>query len=100
MRPCRSPTQPSRYEQPIWAATLLAGGRLYCGLPSSSIHRRVPVEFFNLKKKQKVQIPDNELKKRRSVRTTSGGQRQERYAAIAAVHEAGKPLQPLKALNN
>jgi len=57
------------------------------------------VEFFNLKTKQKVQIPDNELKKRRSVRTTSGGKRQERYAVIAVVHEGGKPLQLFKFVN-
>jgi hypothetical protein len=57
------------------------------------------VEFFNLKTKQKVQIPDNELKKRRSVRTTSGGKRQERYAVIAVVHDGGKPLQLFKFVN-
>jgi hypothetical protein len=58
------------------------------------------VEFFNLKTKQKVQIPDSELKKRRSVRTTSGGKRQERYAVIAEVREnGGKPLQLFKFVN-
>jgi hypothetical protein len=57
------------------------------------------VEFFNLKTKQKVQIPDSELKKRRSVRTTSGGKRQERYAVIGVVHDNGKPLQLFKFVN-
>jgi hypothetical protein len=58
------------------------------------------VEFFNLKTKQKVQIPDSDLKKRRSVRTTSGGKRQERYAVIAEVREnGGKPLQLFKFVN-
>ena len=57
------------------------------------------MEFFNLKTKQKVEIPDNQLKKRRSVRTTSGGKRQERYAVIAVVHEGGKPLQMFKFVN-
>jgi len=57
------------------------------------------VEFFNLKTKRKVEIPDSELKKKRSVRTTSGGKRQERYAAIAEVHEGGKPLQLYKFIN-
>ena len=57
------------------------------------------MEFFNLKTKQKVQIPDNELKKRRSVRMTSGGKRQERYAVIAVVHDGGKPLQLFKFVN-
>jgi hypothetical protein len=57
------------------------------------------VEFFNLKTKRKVEIPDTELKKRRSVRMTSGGKRQERYAAIAEVHEGGKALQLFKFVN-
>ena len=57
------------------------------------------MEFFNLKTKQKVQIPDSELKKRRSVRTTSGGKRQERYAAIAEVRDGGKSLQLFKFVN-
>jgi hypothetical protein len=58
------------------------------------------MEFFNLKTKKKVEIPDNELKKRRSVRTTSGGKRQERYAVIAELHEGGsKPLQLFKFVN-
>ncbi len=57
------------------------------------------MEFFNLKTKRKVEIPDGELKKRRSVRTTSGGKRQERYAVIAEVHEGGKPLQLFKFVN-
>ena len=57
------------------------------------------MEFFNLKTKRKVEIPDSELKKRRSVRMTSGGKRQERYAVIAEVHEGGKPLQLFKFVN-
>ena len=57
------------------------------------------MEFFNLKTKRKVEIPDSELRKKRSVRTTSGGKRQERYAAIAEVHEGGKPLQLYKFIN-
>ena len=57
------------------------------------------MEFFNLKTKQKVEIPESELKKRRSVRTTSGGKRQERYAVVATVHENGKPLQLFKFVN-
>src|SRR5205085_7456736 len=65
---------------------------VYCGA-SVQLTRRLQLEFFNLKTKQKVEIPDNQLKKRRSVRTTSGGKRQERYAVIAVVHEGGKPLQ-------
>ena len=57
------------------------------------------MEFFNLKTKRKVEIPDDQLKKKRSVRTTSGGKRQERYAVIAEVHEGGKPLQLYKFVN-
>jgi hypothetical protein len=74
------------------------GESLYCGAASNSIEE-APVEFFNLKTKKKVEIPDNELKKRRSVRTTSGGKRQERYAVVAEVHENGKPLQLFKFVN-
>jgi hypothetical protein len=62
-------------------------------------NQEAPVEFFNLKTKRKVEIPDSELRKKRSVRTTSGGKRQERYAAIAEVHEGGKPLQLYKFIN-
>jgi hypothetical protein len=62
-------------------------------------NQEAPVEFFNLKTKRKVEIPDNELRKKRSVRTTSGGKRQERYAAIAEVHEGGKALQLYKFIN-
>jgi hypothetical protein len=65
----------------------------------SSIHEEAAVEFFNLKTKQKVEIPDSDLKKRRSVRTTSGGKRQERYAVVAVVHDNGKPLQLFKFVN-
>lgn len=57
------------------------------------------MEFFNLKTKRKVDIPDDQIKKRRSVRTTSGGKRQERYAVIAEVHEGGKPMQLFKFVN-
>lgn len=57
------------------------------------------MEFFNLKTKRKVDIPDDQIKKRRSVRTTSGGKRQERYAVIAEVHDGGKAMQLFKFVN-
>ena len=57
------------------------------------------MEFFNLKTKQKVEIPESQIKKRRSVRTTSGGKRQERYAVIAEVRGDGKPMQLFKFVN-
>lgn len=57
------------------------------------------MEFFNLKTKKRVNVPENEIKKRRSVRTTSGGKKQERYAVIAEVQEGGKPLQMFKFVN-
>jgi hypothetical protein len=72
-------------------------GCVLWGLSSNS--KEAALEFFNLKTKKKVEIPDHQLKKRRSVRTTSGGKRQERYAAIAVVHEGGKPLQMFKFIN-
>ncbi len=54
------------------------------------------MQFYNLKTKQKVEVPESEVKKRRSVRTTSGGKHQERYAAVADVHVDGKPLRMYK----
>ena len=57
------------------------------------------MQFYNLKSKKKVEVPEHDIKKRRMVRTTSGGKRQERYAAIASVHVDGKPLQMFKFLN-
>ena len=41
------------------------------------------MEFYNLKTKQKVEVPESQMKKRKSVRTTSKGTRQERYAVVA-----------------
>jgi hypothetical protein len=41
------------------------------------------LEFYNLKTKQKVEVPESQMKKRKSVRTTSKGTRQERYAVVA-----------------
>jgi len=70
---------------------------LWLGLQFNS--QEGAVELFNLKTKRKVDIPDNEIKKRRSVRTTSGGKRQERYAVIAEAHEGGKPMQLFKFVN-
>lgn len=57
------------------------------------------MEFFNLKSKKTVNIPDSDIRKRRSVRTTSGGKVQERYAAVAEVQEGGKPLKLFKFVN-
>jgi hypothetical protein len=57
------------------------------------------VEFFNLKTKKRVNVPDSDIKKRRSVRTTSGGKKQERYAVVATVQDGGKPLQMFKFVN-
>jgi hypothetical protein len=54
------------------------------------------VEFFNLKTKKTVDVPESEIKKRRSIRTTSGGKKQERYAVVAVVQEGGKPMQMFK----
>lgn len=57
------------------------------------------MEFFNLKTKKRVNVPDSDIRKRRSVRTTSGGKKQERYAVVAEVNEGGKPLQMFKFVN-
>ena len=57
------------------------------------------MQFYNLKTKKKVEVAEQDIKKRRMVRTTSGGTRQERYAAVASIHVDGKPLQMFKFLN-
>jgi hypothetical protein len=57
------------------------------------------MEFYNLKTKRSVDVPERDIKKRRSVRTTSGGKRQERYAAVADVEVDGKPLRMYKFIN-
>jgi hypothetical protein len=57
------------------------------------------LQFYNLKTKEKVEVPDSEIKKRKTVRTTSQGTRQERYAAIADVNVDGKPLRMYKFVN-
>ena len=54
------------------------------------------MQFFNLKSKKMVEIPESDIRKRRSRRTTTGGKVQERYAAVAEVREGGKPLQLFK----
>src|SRR5437879_13194970 len=48
----RSPPQPSRYEHPIWAATLLAGGRDRKSTRLNSSHRCISYAVFCLKKKK------------------------------------------------
>jgi hypothetical protein len=57
------------------------------------------LEFFNLKTKQRVNVPESDIRKRRSVRQTSGGKTQERYAVVAEVQVEGKPLQMFKFVN-
>ncbi len=57
------------------------------------------MQFFNLKTKQVVDVPDAQVSKRRSVRVTSGGQKQERYAAVAEITVDGKPLKLFKFVN-
>ena len=44
------------------------------------------MEFYNLKTKEKVEVPESQMKKRKSVRTTSKGTRQERYAVVADIN--------------
>jgi hypothetical protein len=57
------------------------------------------VQFYNLKTKQTVEVPESEMKKRKSVRTTSRGTVQERYAVIADVDVDGKPIRMFKFVN-
>jgi hypothetical protein len=57
------------------------------------------MEFYNLKTKEKVDVPDSDIKKKRMVRTTSRGTRQERYAVVADIRSGGKPLRMFKFVN-
>jgi hypothetical protein len=57
------------------------------------------MQFYNLKTKEKVEIPDSDIKKRRSVRTTSRGTRQERYAVVADQDVDGKSVRMFKFVN-
>jgi hypothetical protein len=66
---------------------------------SSSDEELASLEFYNLKTKQKVEIPESQMKKRKSVRTTSKGTRQERYAVVADVDVDGKPIRMFKFVN-
>ncbi len=54
------------------------------------------MQFFNLKTRKLVDVPDREIRKRRSHRTTSRGTKQERYAVVAEVQVEGKPVQMFK----
>lgn len=57
------------------------------------------MDFYNMKTKSTVSVPEDQIRKRRMVRTTSGGKRQERYAAVAEVDVDGKPVRMFKFLN-
>lgn len=57
------------------------------------------MQFYNLKTKQTVEVPESKMKKRKSVRTTSRGTRQERYAVVADVDVDGKPVRMFKFVN-
>jgi hypothetical protein len=57
------------------------------------------LQFYNLKTKQTVEVPESKMKKRKSVRTTSRGTRQERYAVVADVDVDGKPVRMFKFVN-
>jgi hypothetical protein len=65
--------------------------------PSST--RGSTMDFYNMKTKSTVSVPEDQIRKRRMVRTTSGGKRQERYAAVAEVDVDGKPVRMFKFLN-
>jgi hypothetical protein len=57
------------------------------------------MQFYNLKTKERVEVPDTQIRKRRSRRTTSSGATQERYAAVAQVQVAGLPVTLYKFVN-
>jgi hypothetical protein len=50
------------------------------------------MKFYNLRTKETTEVPDDQIKKRRTKRTTSRGIVQERYAAVAEVEAGGGPV--------
>src|SRR5260370_16556410 len=50
------------------------------------------MQFYNLKTKAKVDIPDSDIKKRRSVRTTSRATPQDPYPVVPDMHVDGNPI--------
>lgn len=50
------------------------------------------MRFYNLRTKETTEVPDAQIKKRRTKRTTSRGIVQERYAAVAEVEAKGGPV--------
>jgi hypothetical protein len=57
------------------------------------------VDFYNLKTRQTVDVPESQVRKRRTSRQLSGGRTQERYAAVAQIEVEGKPLNLYKFLS-
>ena len=57
------------------------------------------MRFYNLKTKESVEVPESQIKKRRSRRKTSNGVVQERYAAVATVNVGSAPLTLYKFVN-
>ncbi|MGH7911818.1 MAG: hypothetical protein ACREQM_16060 [Candidatus Dormibacteraceae bacterium] len=50
------------------------------------------MKFYNLRTKESTEVPETQIKKRRTKRTTSRGIVQERYAAVAEVEASGSPV--------
>ncbi len=46
------------------------------------------MQFYNVKTRSKVEVPENELAKKKFIRTTQDGRTQARYAARANVNGA------------
>jgi hypothetical protein len=67
--------------------------------PAAALEEIPSVQFFNMKTKEKVDVPETHIKKRRSRRTTPNGATQERYAAVAEVEVAGVPVTLYKFVN-
>lgn len=91
----------SRRQVPAPAAASPTGDRRRWAVTSSaaSISGRSSVDFYNMKTKSTVSVPEDQVRKRRMVRTTSGGKRQERYAAVAEVDVQGRPVRMFKFLS-
>jgi hypothetical protein len=57
------------------------------------------VEFYSLKHRRVVTVPDNDVRKRRMLRKTAGGKAQERYAVTAETMVDGQTVRLSKFVN-
>ena len=75
------------YDAERWGYVLQAPCRKAARLagvgPARTTKSEAKMEFYNVRTRAKVTVPDNQVKKQKLERTTSKGNRQTRYAAVA-----------------